>query len=31
MQDPDAFWAVVALCGLLFTALIVAFRRLRWL
>ncbi len=31
MDDPDAFWAVVALCGLLFVALIVAFRRLRWL
>ncbi|MBX7542077.1 zinc transporter ZntB [Qipengyuania sphaerica] len=31
MDDPDAFWAVVALCGLLFIALIVVFRRLRWL
>ncbi|MEZ5680614.1 MAG: zinc transporter ZntB [Erythrobacter sp.] len=31
MDDPDAFWAVVALCGLLFVALIVVFRRLRWL
>ncbi|WP_412071330.1 CorA family divalent cation transporter [Qipengyuania sp. SS22] len=31
MQDSDAFWAVVALCALLFTGLIVAFRRLRWL
>ena len=31
MEDPDAFWAVVALCGVLFVALIVVFRRLRWL
>ncbi len=31
MDDPDAFWTVVALCGLLFVALIVVFRRLRWL
>ena len=31
MDDPDAFWAVVGLCGLLFVALIVVFRRLRWL
>ena len=31
MDDPDAFWAVVALCGFLFIALIVVFRRLRWL
>ncbi len=31
MDDPDAFWAVVVLCGLLFIALIVVFRRLRWL
>lgn len=31
MEHPDAFWAVVALCGLLFVMLIVVFRRLRWL
>ena len=31
MDDPDAFWSVVALCGFLFIALIVIFRRLRWL
>ncbi|MXO97212.1 zinc transporter ZntB [Erythrobacter aquimaris] len=31
MDDPDAFWAVVALCLFLFVALIVVFRRLRWL
>ena len=31
VNDPDAFWAVVALCLLLFVALIVVFRRLRWL
>ncbi|EDL49196.1 zinc transporter ZntB [Erythrobacter sp. SD-21] len=31
MDDPDAFWAVVVLCGFLFVALIVVFRRLRWL
>ena len=31
MDDPDAFWAVVALCAFLFVALIVVFRRLRWL
>ncbi|MBX7494984.1 zinc transporter ZntB [Qipengyuania sp. 6B39] len=31
MDDPDAFWFVVALCSLLFVALIVVFRRLRWL
>ena len=31
MDDPDAFWGVVGLCGLLFVALIVTFRRLRWL
>ena len=31
MDDPDAFWSVVALCGFLFIALIVVFRRLRWL
>ena len=31
MDDPDAFWAVVALCALLFVILIVVFRRLRWL
>ena len=31
MDDPDAFWAVVALCALLFVVLIVVFRRLRWL
>ena len=31
MDDPDAFWSVVALCGFLFITLIVVFRRLRWL
>lgn len=31
MNDPDAFWAVVALCLFVFVALIVIFRRLRWL
>ncbi|MBX7533665.1 zinc transporter ZntB [Qipengyuania sp. 1XM1-15A] len=31
MDDPDAFWRVVALCLFLFVALIVVFRRLRWL
>ena len=31
MEDPDAFWLVVGLCLLLFVALIVTFRRLRWL
>lgn len=31
MDDPRAFWFVVALCLLVFTALIFAFRRLRWL
>ena len=31
MDDPDAFWAVVALCLFVFVALIVIFRRLRWL
>ena len=31
MDDPDAFWFVVAGCGLLFVALIALFRRLRWL
>lgn len=31
MQDPDAFWLVVGLCLVLFVALIVTFRRLRWL
>ena len=31
MDDPDAFWGVVALCLVLFVGLIVAFRRLRWL
>ena len=31
MDDPDAFWAVVVLCAFLFVALIVVFRRLRWL
>ena len=31
MDDPQAFWSVVALCGFLFIALIVVFRRLRWL
>ena len=31
MDDPDAFWAVTALCGLLLVALLVVFRRLKWL
>lgn len=31
MDDPEAFWRVVALCLFLFVALIVVFRRLRWL
>ena len=31
MDDPDAFWGVAALCAFLFIALIVVFRRLRWL
>ncbi|QZD87322.1 zinc transporter ZntB [Qipengyuania psychrotolerans] len=31
MEDPDAFWLVVGLCLVLFVALIVTFRRLRWL
>ncbi|QPC99027.1 zinc transporter ZntB [Qipengyuania soli] len=31
MNDPDAFWTVAAICALLFVALIVVFRRLRWL
>lgn len=31
MDDPDAFWAVAALCGLLLVGLLVIFRRLRWL
>jgi zinc transporter len=31
MDDPNGFWAVVVLCALLFLALIVVFRRLRWL
>ena len=31
MDDPDAFWAVVAVCGLLLVCLLVVFRRLRWL
>ena len=31
MDDPDAFWAVVLLCLFVFVALIVVFRRLRWL
>ena len=30
-DDPQAFWGVVALCLILFVALIVVFRRLRWL
>lgn len=30
-DDPDAFWAVVVLCALIFVGLIVTFRRLRWL
>ncbi|TMM45837.1 zinc transporter ZntB [Qipengyuania marisflavi] len=30
-NDPNAFWGVVALCGLLLTAILVVFRRLRWL
>jgi zinc transporter len=31
MDDPDAFWTVASLCAFLFVALIVVFRRLRWL
>lgn len=31
MDDPNAFWAVVALCSVLFVGLLVLFRRLRWL
>ncbi len=31
MDDPDAFWVVVTLCGLLLVGLLVVFRRLRWL
>ena len=31
MDDPDAFWLVVGLCLFVFVALIVVFRRLRWL
>ena len=31
MNNPEAFWAVVALCALLFVGLLVVFRRLRWL
>ena len=31
MDDPDAFWAVVTLCLVLFVGIIVVFRRLRWL
>ncbi|WP_324828537.1 CorA family divalent cation transporter [Qipengyuania zhejiangensis] len=31
LDDPDAFWQVAGLCALLFVALIVVFRRLRWL
>ncbi|MCH2487265.1 MAG: zinc transporter ZntB [Erythrobacter sp.] len=31
MDDPRAFWFVVAGCALLFVALIAVFRRLRWL
>ncbi|MBX7483926.1 zinc transporter ZntB [Qipengyuania qiaonensis] len=31
MDNPDAFWGVVALCALLFVGLLVVFRRLRWL
>ena len=30
-DDPNAFWGVAALCSFLFIALIVVFRRLRWL
>ena len=30
-DDPNAFWGVVALCGLLLVALLVVFRRLKWL
>ena len=30
-DNPQAFWGVVALCLILFVALIVVFRRLRWL
>ncbi|MFA6220043.1 MAG: zinc transporter ZntB [Erythrobacter sp.] len=31
MDDPRAFWVVVAICIILFVVLIVTFRRLRWL
>ena len=31
MNNPEAFWAVVALCALLVVGLLVVFRRLRWL
>ena len=31
MDNPDAFWAVVSVCAILFVVLIVIFRRLRWL
>ena len=31
MDDPNAFWLVVTLCLFVFFALIVIFRRLRWL
>lgn len=31
MDDPWAFWRVVAICLMVFVALIVTFRRLRWL
>jgi zinc transporter len=31
LNNPDAFWVVLALCGLLFVGLIVMFRRMKWL
>ena len=31
MDDPDAFWAVVGLCAMLFVVLLLIFKRLRWL
>ena len=31
MDNPDAFWAVVALCGIILVALLMIFRRLKWL
>lgn len=31
MDDPRAFWTVVALCGVVLAGLLLLFRRLRWL